>query len=176
MQNSNLLIIDFYSGGKNLRESKIWRVIFYSMGAISIIVLGLYIYAMSAFSESFSSPFDKLNKNDYQTFEDMGNQLFLLYDEGYLKIGEHVGTADYDKEKPKVKTIMSKCKCISSMYIVDKDVILISFGAIFQSIDGIAIRRNNAELKKTYKGTGFDEGTLNYTELIPNVFHFSAGL
>jgi hypothetical protein len=146
------------------------------MGAISIIVLGLYIYAMSASSESFSSPFDKLNKNDYQTFEDMGNQLFLLYDEGYLKIGEHVGTADYDKEKPKVKTILSKYKCISSMYIVDKDVILISFGAIFQSIDGIAIRRNNAELKDTYKGTGFDEGTLNYTELIPNVFHFSAGL
>lgn len=146
------------------------------MSVISIIVFGIYIYAMSAFSESFSSQFDKLNKNDYQNFEDMGNQLFLLYDEGYLKVGEHVYTADYDKEKPKVKTILSKYECINSMYLVDKDVILISFGTTFQSIDGIAIRRNNVELKKTYKGKGFDEGTLNYTELIPNVFHFSAGL
>lgn len=142
------------------------------MGAISVIVLGLYLYIMSA----FLSPFNNLNKNDYQNFQDMGNQLFLLYDDGYLKTGENVGTADYDKEKPKVKTILSKYKFINSMYLVDKDVVLISFGAMFQSVDGIAIRRNNAELKKTYKGTGFDEGTLNYTELIPNVFHFSAGL
>lgn len=36
------------------------------------------------------------------------------------------------------------------MYIVDKDVILISFDPVFQSIDGIAIRRNNAQLKSTY--------------------------
>lgn len=155
-----------------MNESKIWKVIFYSMGIISIIVLGLYIYAMSA----FLSPFNSLNKNDYQNFQDMGNQLFLLYDDGYLKTGEYVGTADYDKEKPKVKTILSKYKFINSMYLVDKDVVLISFDANFQSVDGIAIRRNNAELKKTYKGTGFDEGTLNYTELIPNVFHFRAGL
>lgn len=159
-----------------MNESKIWKVIFYSMGIISVIVLGLCIYAMSTFSESFSSSFDNLNKSDYQNFQDIGNQLFILYDEGYLKIGEHSGTADYDKEKPKVKTILSKYKFISSMYLVDKDVVLISFGATFQSIDGIAIRRNNAELKKTYKVTGFDGGTLSYTELIPNVFYFSAGI
>ncbi|NRT92075.1 hypothetical protein [Clostridium beijerinckii] len=155
-----------------MNESKIWKVIFYSMGIISVIVLVVCIYAMSTFSESFSSAFDNLNKSDYQNFQDIGNQLFLLYDEGYLKTGEHSGTADYDKEKPKVKTILSKYKFISSMYLVDKDVVLITF----QSIDGIAIRRNNAELKKTYKATGFDGGTLSYTELIPNVFHFSAGI
>ncbi|MBA2887086.1 hypothetical protein B0I63_004162 [Clostridium beijerinckii] len=37
-----------------MNESKIWKVIFYSMGIISVIVLGLCIYAMSTFSESFS--------------------------------------------------------------------------------------------------------------------------
>jgi len=157
-----------------LRKDKIWEVIFFSMGAISIIFVGVFIYAMSAFSESFSSPFNNLNKNDYQNFQDIGNQLFLLYDEGYLKVDESVGTADYDKEKPKVKTILSKYKSISAMYMVDKDVVLISFGAIFQSVDGIAIRRNNAELKQTYDHTGFQ--AVHYNELIPNLFHFSGGL
>lgn len=47
---------------------------------------------------------------------------------------------------------------------------------VFQSIDGIAIRRNNSQLKDTYECTGFNKGTLKYTELIPNVYHFSAGL
>lgn len=124
-----------------------------------------------------SSPFDKLTQNDYQNLKEMGNQLFNLYDEGYITVGDVVGTAEYDTEKPKAKNILSKYKNdLNTMYMVDKDVILISFDPIFQSIDGIAIRRNNAQLKSTYKVTGFDNGSLNYTEMIPDVFHFTAGL
>jgi len=141
-----------------------------------MIFVGVMIYAMSTFSESFQSPFDKLNQSDYKNFQEIGNEIFVLYDDGYLKVGESVGTAENDSEKPKVKTILSKYNIINSIYLVDKDVILISFGARFQSVDGIAIRRNNAELKNTYEGTGYDKGTLHYNELISNVFHYNAGL
>lgn len=146
------------------------------MVSISVIIIGLYIYAMSAFSESFLSPFNKLSQNDYKNFEEMGSQIFILYDEGDLKVGDHVINNDYNKETHKIKTILSKSKYASSMYLVDKDVIFVSFGARFQSIDGIAIRRNNSQLRDTYECTGFDKGTLKYTELIPNVYYFSAGL
>lgn len=160
-----------------MKEDKVWKVIFYSMGAISVIVLGLFICVAYAFSESNSSQFNKLNKNDYQNFEEIGTQIFTLYDDGYLKVNDVISIADHDKEKLKVKYVLSKYKSnVGTVYIVDKDVILISFGPIFQSIDGIAIRRNNTELKNTYKITGFDKGTLSYTEIIPNVYHFSAGV
>ncbi|OPJ59254.1 hypothetical protein [Clostridium chromiireducens] len=156
-----------------MKENKVWDIIFYSMGAISIIILSLFIFVAYSFSESYSSPFNKLNKNDYQSFQEIGNQIFNLYDEGDLKDEDVINvTNNY-----KVKDILSKYQStVTTVYIVNKDVILISFGAIFQSIDGIAIRRNNAELKNTYKITGFDKGTLNYCELIPNVYHFNAGV
>jgi len=143
---------------------------------IAIISVGLFFYCIDI-DDSFSSPFKKLNQNDYKNFEDMGNQLFNLYDKGYLSVGEVITTAEYDKKRTKVENVLSKYKGeVSAVYLVDKDVVLISFGAIFQGVDGIAIRRNNAELENTYEGTGFDTGTLMYRQLIPNVFHFSAGL
>ncbi|MEN1760395.1 hypothetical protein [Anoxynatronum sibiricum] len=159
-----------------MSRSKTSSAIIISIGAIMIIFIGVIAYAMVT-DDSFSSPFNKMNQSDFKNFEEMGNQLFLLYDDGYLTVGEVLGTADYHTKKPKVESIVSKYKReIIAIYLVDKDVVLISFGAVFQSVDGIAIRRNNAELKNTYEGTGFDEGTLNYSELLENVFHFSAGL
>lgn len=159
-----------------MRIGKTSSAIFLLIGAVIIVFVVVIMYAVAT-DDTFSSPFNKLNQNDYKNFEDMGNQLFLLYDDGYLAVGEVVGTAEYDIKKTKVQNVLSKYKSdISAVYFVDKDVILISFGAIFQSVDGIAIRRNSVDLKNTYECTGFDKGTLSYTELIPNVFHFSAGL
>ena len=159
-----------------MRRVKISSAIFLLIGAIIVIYVGLIMHGMAT-DDSFSSPFKKFNQNDYRNFGDIGNKLFLLYDEGYLKVGEVVSFAEYNPKNPKVEDALSKYKSdIAGVYIVDKDVILISFGAVFQSVDGIAIRRNNAEFKNTYKGTGFDEGTLKYTELKANIFHFTAGL
>lgn len=157
-----------------MKKVKIIPTIFILIIAIIIISIGTFLYSIG---DSFSSPFSKLNQNDYKNFEDMGNQLFSLYDNGYLAVGEVITTAEYDAKKTKVENVLSKYKReISAVYLVDKDVVLISFGAIFQGVDGIAIRRNNAELENTYESTGFDTGTLRYRQLIPNVFHFTAGL
>lgn len=144
--------------------------------AIITISVGVFFYCLDI-DDSFSSPIKKLNQNDYKNFEDMGYQLFNLYDKGYLEVGEVITTAEYDVKRTKVENVLSKYKReVSAVYLVDKDVVLFSFGAIFQGVDGIAIRRNNAELENTYESTGFDSGTLMYRQLIPNVFHFTAGL
>ena len=138
----------------------------------SMIILG-YLVISNIFS---SSTFGSLDQKDYQNFSNLGDRLFLLYDGGYIGDSESITSCDYE-DKPKLEEALSKYKSkIVRVHFVDKNVILLSFGAVFQSVDGIAIRRNNTELKTTYKNTGFDTGTLRYTQLIPNVYHFTAGL
>jgi hypothetical protein len=161
-------------GRVNLKKIKLSSAILLSISAIIITFVGVITYGFAR-DDSFASPFEKFGHNDYENFGELGNQLFHLYNEGYLKMGDTLGFNEYDAKNPKVENVLSKYKGkIACIYIVDKDVILLSFGAIFQSVDGIAIRRNNAELKNTYEGTGFE--AMHYTELITNVFHFTAGL
>lgn len=125
---------------------------------------------------SFSSPFVWLNQKDFHNFANIGKQLFFLYDKNYITVGETISRFDY-QDKPKVENALLKYKNkITAVYLVDKNVILLSFGPRSQDVDGIAIRRNNVNLKNTYDNTGFDTGTLHYTELIPSVYHFTAGL
>lgn len=155
---------------------KRWRkalVTFLSIVGILIILASLIIYF---FYLAFSSPFEKLDEEDFKNFASIGEQLFLLCDEEYIAVGEKIEANNY-QSKPKVEKVLSQYKRkIISVHLVNKDVILISFGAILHSVEGIAIRRNNAELKKAYENTGFDGETLNYTELVPNVYRFSAGV
>jgi len=147
-------------------------ICFFVVGLILIIWNALISFSFRDFSSDFSS----LNEEDYKNFSDIGKDLFLLYDSGYITTNKTINPYDYE-DKPKLRKALSKYKSIiTRVHFVDSDVILIPFGAVFQSIDGIAIRRNNAELKDTYENTGFDTGTLYYTELIPNVYHFTAGL
>lgn len=139
-----------------------------------------YAVASSELSSLFSIPSDKYNKTDYRNYQKIRDKLFQLYDKGYFKLNENVDIYESDPKDQKsenIKRIMSKYKNdIAQVYFVDKNVILLSFGGCFQSVFGIAVRRNNAELKDTYECTGFDEGSLEYKELFPNVYYFSAGL
>ncbi|WFD08710.1 hypothetical protein [Tepidibacter hydrothermalis] len=140
---------------------------------LSIITITLFIIFTFFI---FTSLLDRLNQRDYQDFANIGKQLFTLNDKGYITVGESIGSYDYE-DKPKLEKALLKYKSkILVVDFVDKNVILLSFGSLFQSVEGIVITRNNAELKDTYEGTGFDEGTLRYTELIPTVYRFSAGL
>lgn len=142
---------------------------------ILLIVFAIAIGSkVTSFNKVFSSPFSDLTRKDFNNFINIGEQLFSLYDEHYV-----LGTIYYKSfgDYPKVKKVISKYNDkIAAIYFVDKNVILLSFGPVFQSVDGIAVKRNDAELKDTYGITGFDDGTLEYTELIPNVYRFVAGL
>lgn len=143
---------------------------------LSIITLLIVLGSVVIYCVFFTSPFDSLNQRDYKNFAEIGKKLFLLYDKGNITIGETIHDYDYE-DKLELKKALSKYKRkVAAVYFVDKNVMLLSFGATFQSVEGIAITRNNAELKDTYENTGFDTGTLRYSELIPNVYHFNAGL
>ncbi|WP_308789517.1 putative holin-like toxin [Tepidibacillus sp. HK-1] len=46
------------------------------------------IEVVNSVFNSYSSPFDRLSQRDLQNFANIGEQLFLLYDEGYITVGE----------------------------------------------------------------------------------------
>lgn len=46
------------------------------------------IEVVNSVFNSYSSPFDRLSQRDFQNFANIGEQLFLLYDEGYITVGE----------------------------------------------------------------------------------------
>jgi len=160
-------------GGVNLKRWKRVLATFLSIVGILIILASSMMYFLYI---AFSSPFEKLGEEDFGKFASIGQQLFLLCDEEYIIVGDKIEANKYNS-KPKIGKVLSKYKRkIVSVHLVDKDVMLLSFGAILHSVEGIAIRRNNAELKKAYENTGFDGESLNYTELVPNVYRFSAGV
>lgn len=139
-------------------------VFFFSAAIITIV---FYSTARS----SFSSPINSMKHEDYQEFADIGRQLFYLYDNE--NITKHTNVIDDDKVK---KLISKYSNDIVSISFLDDDVIFLSYGAIFQKVDGIAVTRNNHILKETYLNTYYDGGNLRYQELIPNVYYFTAGL
>ncbi|MFA6309331.1 MAG: hypothetical protein WC677_06280 [Clostridia bacterium] len=150
---------------------------------ISVIIIftvgfaALYISIKS--SSIFSGPEinSYLGQDDIKNYEIIGNQLFNLYDKGKIKVNyADVYEIDHDDSSTKIKKILGKYAGKVKITFVSKNVIFLSYGAFWQSVDGIAVRRNNANLKKTYENTGYDEGTLTYIELAPNIYSFNAGL
>ncbi|MFX0561178.1 hypothetical protein TEPIDINF_002647 [Tepidibacillus infernus] len=92
--------------------------------AICLLIIALFIIfgyvAIYSIFNSYSSPFDRLSQRDFQNFANIGEQLFLLYDEGYITVGEIIDCYDYE-ERPEVKEALSKYKSkIVTVYFVDK--------------------------------------------------------
>jgi len=128
----------------------------------------------------------QLYKNDFFTVSDA---LFKAYDQGKVKVGDDFASpphATYDLYRlnsifpDKVINKMKKLNQsagVCSYTVADKDVIYFSYGAIFQSIDGIAICRNGKDPSKdeTLKSRFFD-GNTEYRYITDNAYHFNDGL
>jgi len=104
------------------------------------------------------------------------NSLFALYDSAEISVGEIITIDSYSGKIDFNKIFQGLSGIIKILYFVDPNVILISDGAIFQKFEGLALRRNNKELLDTYIITGFDQGSINYTEILADIFYFTAGL
>ncbi|WML52270.1 hypothetical protein RCG17_23255 [Neobacillus sp. PS3-12] len=126
---------------------------------------------------------DKFNmyKEDYFAVSDA---IFQAYDQEKLPMGKQINTSELNRfEDIFPKTIINKMKKLNDSagvyaYIVaDKDVIYFSFGATFQSIDGIAICRNNKDPSRdtALKARFFDRNT-EFTYITDNVYQFFDGL
>lgn len=125
-------------------------------------------------------------KNDYKTVADA---MFKAYDNGALEIGDQFASPPYSTYQineinseiaNNITGSMENLNRFAGVYtyiMADEDVIYFSFGAVFQSIDGIAICRNgkvpsaDAELIKRF----FDGGT-SFTYIDDNGYYFCDGL
>lgn len=131
---------------------------------------------------------DKYNiyKNEYTTVADA---MFEAYDNGTLKIGDQFASPPYatyqiDEINSDIANditgSMENLNRFAGVYtyiMADKDVIYFSFGAAFQSIDGIAICRNgkvpSADQELIRR---FFDGCTRFTYIDENVYYFNDGL
>jgi hypothetical protein len=149
------------------------RVIF-----ILLIIIGIFIFGMRFFIFNDNS---NNSESDISRLRNISKDIFDLYDKGYLGVGDYIDfDNEYNKDKlPRVYDdikVINKRNQICGLKLIDKDVIFFTYGAYYQSVSGVAVTRNNIELKDTYKGTGYDEGTLRYTKTERNIFLYSVGL
>ncbi|OAB40397.1 hypothetical protein [Paenibacillus antarcticus] len=122
-------------------------------------------------------------------FMAVSDAIFKAYDEGRVSIGEEFASppyATYDLDRlstlfsDKILNKMKKVNRSAGVYtyiLADKDVIYFSFGAVFQSISGIAICRNGKDpsTDETLKSRFFD-GNTSFEYISNGAYHFSDGL
>ena len=146
----------------------------------AIFISGITLYIRSEDSKENKQP-------DISKLKSISQVVFDVHDKGYFVVGSCL---DIEFKKDEIielgkkfnntnfvedfKTIHEKDH-IRYLMLVDKDVIFFPCKAIFQSIRGIAITRNNAELKSSYKCTGYD-GAARYEQIEPGVFSYEDGL
>ncbi|OAB28354.1 hypothetical protein PMSD_22785 [Paenibacillus macquariensis subsp. defensor] len=119
----------------------------------------------------------------------VSDAIFKAYDLGKLSIGEEFASPPYrtyDLDRlntlfsAKIVNKMKKVNRSAGVYtyiLADKDVIYFSFGAVFQSISGIAICRNGKDpsTDETLKLRFFD-GNTSFQYISEGAYHFSDGL
>ena len=142
-------------------SEKIVRAIVFSLTMTIIIVFVPYLKAEGKF---------KLYQNDFYTVSDA---IFQAYDDGEISVGEHFSSDEIINKMEKLEKYAGVYRYI----LVDKDVIYFSFGAVFQSISGIAICRNGKDLftDTTLESQPYD-GVPTYKYITDGVYHFSDGL
>ncbi|MBE1553841.1 hypothetical protein [Sporosarcina limicola] len=164
------------NGGKD--SEKIVRAIVFSLTMTIIIVFAPSLKSEGKF---------KLYQNDFYAVSDA---IFQAYDDGKVSVGEHYSSWSSntnDLETPnsvfssnEIVKKMEKLEQSAGVYgynLVDKDVIYFSFGAVFQSISGIAICRNGKDLftDETLESQPYD-GVPTYKYIADGIYHFSDGL
>jgi len=147
------------NGGKN--SEKIVRAIVFSLTMTMIIVIAPSLKSEGKF---------KLYQNDFYAISDA---IFQAYDDGEISVGEGFSSHEIVKKMEKLK----RSTGVYGYILVDKDVIYFSFGAVFQSISGIAICRNGKDLStdETLESQPYD-GVPTYKYITDGVYHFSDGL
>ena len=119
-----------------------------------------------------------------EAFDAASNIIFQMYDEQLLNVGERFfllhEPIEGNERALENKELYDSLKSLKEkeevciVYFVDKNVILFSKGAYFQSVSGIAKTRNSPELKRDW-GIGFDGG-MTYTQIDDNTYKFFDGL
>ncbi|HJF33233.1 MAG TPA: hypothetical protein K8V56_15840, partial [Sporosarcina psychrophila] len=164
------------NGGKD--SEKIVRAIVFALTMTIIIVFVPSLKSEGKF---------KLYQNDFYAVSDA---IFQAYDDGKVPVGEHFSSWSSntnDLENPdsvfssnEIVKKMEKLKRsagVGAYTLVDKDVIYFSFGAVFQSISGIAISRNGKDLStdEILESKPYD-GVPTYRYITDGVYHFTDGL
>lgn len=155
-----LIIIIVKSNGKK-DSDKIVGAIVFSLTMTLIIVFVPSLKAEGKF---------KLYQIDFYAVSDA---VFQAYDDSEISVGEHFSNDEIVNKMEKLE----KTAGVFGYILVDKDVIYFNFGAIFQSISGIAICRNGKDLltDDTLESRPFD-GVPAYRYIADGVYHFSDGL
>jgi len=171
-----IIIVVKSNGGKD--SEKIVRAIVFSIMMTIIIVFVPSLKSEGKF---------KLYQNDFYAVSDA---VFQAYDDGKVSVGDHFSswssnTSDLENtdsvfSSNEIVKKMEKLKQSAGVYgydFVDKDVIYFSFGAVFQSISGIAISRNGKDLStdETLESQPYD-GVPTYRYIMDGVYHFTDGL
>lgn len=155
-----LITIVVKSNGEKSSE-KIVRAIVFALTMTIIIVFAPSLKSEGKF---------KLYQNDFYAVSDA---IFQAYDDGKVSVGERYPSNEIEKKMEKLE----RSAGVYSYDLVDKDVIYFSFGAVFQSISGIAICRNGKDpsVDQIMPPRSFDGMTI-YKYITNGVYHFSDGL
>ena len=154
---------------------------------MAAILLCLTVSVVIAFIPSLSRE-DKFSI--YQDdFYAVSNAVFQAYDEGKLAVGEQFASPPYStSDLDRLRSVFSedvirKMKKLNrsagvySYIAADKDVVYFSFGAVFQSISGVAIVRNGKDPSKDEElKSRFFDGAIRYESIGNNAYHFNDGL
>lgn len=131
---------------------------------------------------------DKYNlyRNDYL---DVSDAIFQSYDEGKIYVTDQFHSPPYSRmDMEKIESLytddvikkmkkLNKHAGVYSYILADQDVIYFSFGAVLQSISGIAITRNGRELSTNDElSTRFFDGATSYEYVEDDVYYFYDGL
>ncbi|MBD8004703.1 hypothetical protein [Bacillus norwichensis] len=104
----------------------------------------------------------------------MANAIFEAYDEGkVLEELESLFPGNIIQEMNK----LNKSAGVHTFIVADKDVVYFSYGAVFQSISGIAICRNDKDpsIDEALRSRFFD-GAIQYKDLGQEAYLFNDGL
>lgn len=128
--------------------------------------------------------------NIYQEdFNAVSDAVFQAYDESKLAVGEQFSSPPYStSDLDRLRSVfsedvirkMKKLNRSAGVYTyiaADEDVVYFSYGAVFQSISGVAIVRNGKDPSKDEElKSRFFDGAIRYEPIGDNAYHFNDGL
>lgn len=155
---------------------------FYALLSAGIIIIAVVFVAITdsetllqtyeanraVFTEAANELFDLLDREEIRTGEALLLSEFVEDDASYARLRKNVALSRA------LKRLYEKCGVIA-VEPVEKNVILFSCGACYQSVSGIVKTRNAPHLKDYWEGTGYDRG-MSYGKIDADTHFFDVGL
>ncbi len=150
--------------------------------ALSLVITFSLFFIPAIKKENQFEPY----KNDFYA---VANAIFEAYDEGKVSIGnQYHSPSDSAVNLEELESLfpgniiqemnkLNKSAGVHTFIVADKDIVYFSYGAVFQSISGIAICRNDKDpsIDEALRSRFFD-GAIQYKDLGQEAYLFNDGL